>query len=505
MKRIVNFFTKENIIYTLFFIYMYIYFFANLLNDNNELIITKSIVIIFVIFLLMQLGAIILIRFLKKKKLPIEKLYLILAFSLLPFYLFAFPQGQIPDERDDYKRSLEISSFHLTSEFKGEKEGVGRELSTNIEKVFDENSTYEEAFSNFPLKLNEETKFYSFTNKALYAFTCYIPQTLGITLGKILNTSIIMQVYLGRFFNYLFFVLLAFFTIKYLPRKKELALFIFLLPITLQETVSLSPDAMIIGISSLFISLILHFKYTKIDILNKKQLLLLSLLAIFLSLCKIVYLPLCLLLFLLPNKCFKSKKHKYIYTILTIIIATVLNLFWLKISSLYLVTFHHRSNSTLQLRYILSNPFKYLLVLSNTLDTYFIYYLTTMVGSLLGPLNIETSTLMVVLSLIVLGYLIISKGKDKKYLLNIKEKIFVSFILLITVLLIFTSLYLQWTAPYSGIVEGIQGRYFLPLLLILSTIFMTKNIERNNYINHLASFIFVLNIMALSSIAISFI
>ena len=39
----------------------------------------------------------------------------------------------------------------------------------------------------------------------------------------------------------------------------------------------------------------------------------------------------------------------------------------------------------------------------------------------------------------------------------------VFFVLILTC----TSLYLQWTAPYASYISGIQGRYFLPLLLPL--------------------------------------
>ena len=35
------------------------------------------------------------------------------------------------------------------------------------------------------------------------------------------------------------------------------------------------------------------------------------------------------------------------------------------------------------------------------------------------------------------------------------------------VLLIFTSLYIQWTAVGAPVIDGVQGRYFLPILLLV--------------------------------------
>ena len=181
-------------------------------------------------------------------------------------------------------------------------------------------------------------------------------------------------------------------------------------------------------------------------------------------------------MFLLPNSCFKSKKHKYIYTIFIILIATILNLIWLDISSLYLNAFHHRSNSSLQLEYIISNPLKYLATFINTLDVYLINYLVTMVGGQLGPLNINTSAPIVILTLIILFYLIVSN--NKKCFLSIKERVFMIIIVLIVVALVFTSIYMQWNSVENKIIEGIQGRYFITLLLLLAGAFMSN--EKND-------------------------
>ena len=502
MEKIKKCLNLKNIIFIIVVIYMWLFFYTRILNDNNELIITTSTITLFVIFISIQVLFFLIYKNLFKKNVSINKIYLILAFSFLPFYLFAFPQDQIPDEINDYNRSLEISIGHLTSESRGES-GAGRELSTNIDKVFDSNSSYEDTLSVIDVGLNNKTKFYNFANKALYSFASYIPQTIGVTFGRLLNTSIMAQIYLGRVFNYLLFVILAYFSIKYLPFKKELALFIFLLPITMQEAVSLSPDAMTIGVSALFISMVLNFKLNKDKIISNKELLLLAILSIALALCKIVYLPLCLLLFLIPNSCFKSKKQRYVYIILTILITTIINLIWLSTSSVYLEAFHHRSNSSLQLEYILSNPLKFIATIINTLDTYMFNYLGTMVGSLLGPLNISTSMPIVICSLGILTNLVIYN--KKKFFLNSKEQLFVLFIVFSTILLIFTSLYLQWTSVGNSLVEGIQGRYFLPLLLAISSVFMSLKVKEMKYKNYLIAFIILANIMALIAVSTSFI
>ena len=147
MEKIKKYFNLRNIIILLFIIYMWIFFYTRILNDNNELIVTIPVIIIFSIFLFIQILFFFLYKYIKKKKLEISKIYVILAFCFLPFYLFVFPQSQIPDEIDDYNRSLEISMGYLISEYKGEKLGAGRELPTNIEKVFSNNAKYNDTLN----------------------------------------------------------------------------------------------------------------------------------------------------------------------------------------------------------------------------------------------------------------------------------------------------------------------------------------------------------------------
>ena len=48
--------------------------------------------------------------------------------------------------------------------------------------------------------------------------------------------------------------------------------------------------------------------------------------------------------------------------------------------------------------------------------------------------------------------------------------------------LIFASLYVQWTAYKNPIIDGIQGRYFIPLLMFLFIPLMSFNGPRINVV-----------------------
>lgn len=457
-----------------------------------------------IVVLVLEIGGFFFLRKWLRKQNKLEKIYLPIAIFFGILYLFAFPLSQLPDEEADYLRSLEVANFHATSDWEGK--AVGREFSTNIEKVYDAEN-YSDMLEDIDLKLNSETQFYAFSNKSLYAFVCYLPQAFGVGISSFFGASIVLQSLIGKIFNYAFFVLLIYLSIKYIPFKKMLIFFIALLPITMQEAVSLSPDAMTIAVSVALIAFILYLKNGTNQKMRKKHYVILSLLMVALSLCKIVYLPLCFLIFLIPKERFSSKKQKYLFCCLLSLAVVLLNLFWLKISSQYLVAFESRSNSSLQLQYILENPFRYLIVIFATIDAFSISYLGEMVGQTLGVFKVPTSSIMVIVSLGVLFYLISKHEKEvKKSVCTLKEKIFLLVMILGTVLLMFTSLYLQWTAVSSSTIDGIQGRYFIPLLLAISMFWMkTEEKDSKEENNSIITCSVMTNVMALISIFVTFI
>ena len=64
---------------------------------------------------------------------------------------------------------------------------------------------------------------------------------------RLFNAPIVFQMLLGKIFNFTFFVILTYLSIKYIPTKKGLLFCLCLLPITIQEAASLSADCMTIS------------------------------------------------------------------------------------------------------------------------------------------------------------------------------------------------------------------------------------------------------------------
>ena len=410
----------------------------------------------------------------------IHKIYLILVIFFGIFYIALFPPDGVPDDRSDYNRSLEVSEFHLVSEMRDVY--VGREHPNNITTFF-EPGTYKDMAKKMDLKLEGEKSFLNFANKALYAFLCYIPQAIGVFIGRIFNLPIIVQVILGKMCNFAMFVTLTYLSIKYIPNKKNLIMLVCLIPMTMQSAASLSPDCMIIALSIALVSFISWARVTK-KIFEKKHFIVLSLLLLFLSVCKIVYLPFCFLILLIPKECYKNMKNKMIYTISILLISIIISYIWLKICTpfLYSFTVYRGSNPEEQLKYILSNPFNYIKVLLKTVIRNSKIITEGMFGLYLGKYTITTSRFLAYFSWVLVIVLLIINNNRKFILKNI-EKIYVGLIIIGTTILMLTALYLQWTPVYEDGVGGIQGRYFIPLIPLLSLFLLSNHKEEKT--NHL--------------------
>lgn len=406
--------------------------------------------------------------FSKLKKLKMEQKFLIIVPILGILYLASFPFTAVPDEFNHATRAYEISNGYLTS--RNYKKIVGNKLDSSISKVFS-NKNYNELINNFKYKTTGKKVKYSFANTALYSPISYLPQSFGIFISRLLTNRILLQLYFGRIFNFLAFLVLMYYSIKLIPFKKSIMFLIGMLPVVFQEAISLSPDAFTISVVCFLISYVLYLKDGRRKV-NSKDIVILSLSSVVLSQLKIVYLPICLFIFLLPTDKFKSKKSKYI-TLVSIFFASVLaSLIWLKISSPYLKV---QSDSNQQLTYILTNMVRYFGICTSTFINLSREWMYDMFGRSLGYYTVIVPSFLIFGNIIyfIFETLIMENKRE-----NLKkwEKLFILLIIIVIIGLIFTSLYLQWTPYKADLVKGIQGRYFTPLLILIALVLSNKKL-----------------------------
>lgn len=462
---------KKNYLYIIFIILfsiINIYSIISTLNANN---ITYNNKLLALIILISYFIMIVFIIFLNKfNKIKEEKLFLYLAIPIGLIYMVLIPVGLVPDEHTHFARAYEISEFHLVSDINTNGVG-GRELPIEVNNnlMSEQSRDYKQYISNLTAKNSGKEDFISFTNTSLYSFICYLPQSIGILFGRIFQLPTLIDAYLGRVFNFALFILLIYLSIKLIPFMKKEILLLALLPMTMQEGISLSPDAMTIGCSFLLLSYVLYLKNDKEKKITNKEFALLSIISIVLSLCKIVYLPICLLLFLIPKEKFNSKKDKIIKIVGLAIFVIIINLIWIKVASRFLeYDIRPGVNTSDQITFILHYPIEYIKVMGSTTLHFGRYFVFSALGTNLELLDLLIAKKYLLINII---FTILLLFVDKNVKLEKKNKLMFVFISLSTILLIYTSIYLQWNPVGNSIIEGLQGRYFMPLLPLILLLF----------------------------------
>ena len=401
------------------------------------------------------------------------------------FFIVAMPVFKSHDEDAHWLRIYDISLGNfLTSTEHG---GLFQEGATNYpaavlpRAVYDivdksyEGSSFKEIFN---IKLNEEdTVIYAMPTTAIYAPIQYLPQAMGVAIARIFTNRPLVMAYVARLMNIIMSFTALYFAIKLMPFGKKILLVIISIPIALEGFTSLSPDAMTISFSFLFIAYVFHLAFEKKDEkITYKQVGIIAFIGCILALCKIVYLPIVGLVLLLPKTKFSSRKSQIIHITVIIAVAIIINLIWLSISTSYLAEYKE-GRPVNQLETLLSNPIEYLQMLIYSIDLNGAKYFLSMLGGEVG-LN-EYVNLNSIIPFVFFILSIIATFSNKEDRPNFsKYQIIILLLICIAVIgLIFTSLYLQWTKTECESIMGIQGRYFIPILPLILLLLSTLKIK----------------------------
>ena len=401
-------------------------------------------------------------KYLLKMEIKTEKAFLIIALIAGTILVFIIPPLATYDEHAHFWRAYEFANGVLDS---GTQELPDSIFDIVIDKetgiyYIEKNTSYEYVSQIMNESLNKDQK----SNHKVGATSgvsplSYSPQIIGVFLGNIINLKPVFIVYLGRITNLLAYIALIFISIKIIPgeKLKRIVLLISVLPMSLNLAASLSPDAVIISCSILAISYILYLRNDITKKLSIKNYLIFVVLVTIVSMCKIVYLPFIFLLLLLPKEKFKFKRIKIVYIIIAFLVFCSIYLLWQNFVSEN-NTIIIRISSTEQLHFTLSDIERDLITGINTIYKFSYEYYSTMIGGWNTP-NL------VVLIITLIMFVIVYGEDEKEYIINNKDKTVLFGIVLIAFVLIFVGLYIAWTRAAFTYVEGVQGRYFLPLIL----------------------------------------
>ncbi|MDB5257972.1 MAG: Protein of unknown function rane, partial [Chitinophagaceae bacterium] len=273
-----------------------------------------------------------------------DRFFMVCALLFGLIFIVITPPFQTPDEINHFYRAYQISEGTFIAVNKEYR--VGGELPASLvscSKPFRYLRRKEYTTTSWSairrqtnINLNkEETIFIDFPNTGMYSFVSYVPQAIGIFIFRSFNLPPIYIFYGGRLTALLFWIFSIVWAIRLLPFYKWLFTLLALLPMSVATNMSLSADVMTNVLAFLVIAYSLHLAYRS-PLVSRKQIALFVVLGILLALAKVVYLPLILLILLVPQNKFGSRRLYYGQLLTVFVISGVTALCWSAImKSLY--------------------------------------------------------------------------------------------------------------------------------------------------------------------------
>lgn len=399
-----------------------------------------------------------------------ETYFVALALFFGTISAFVVPQLSVNDEGAHLLRSYSITSGDIT----------GYECSYPSELI---NKVQDSSSSKYPVeyavKNSQEYLPYSCGSAGAYFPLMHLPQVIGVFIAKILYNSPSALVLLGRLANLLFFTIAMYFIIKKVVIGKWVFFVIGLLPATLHAAASLSYDTFNAVAIFAFVALLLNL-YLQKQPLNKKQILLLAALSIFVAASKTTNVVLLPLIFILPKKLFKNPllrlrwspaTNKILVTFGVLVLSALSIIIWQKLSGAIPTV----TSSTV----VDENPLYFLVVLYNTYINPFFGYNDILLRGTVGEFSSfkhHLPTFLVIVCYGLITFVLLADDRDSKKITrkNLSWLAVCTVVaLVVSILAITYGLYKIWATlpdrfgPHAYFADGVQGRYFTPLFVLL--------------------------------------
>jgi uncharacterized membrane protein len=306
-----------------------------------------------------------------------------------------------------------------------------------------------------------------------YSPVPYLPQAVVIGILRQLNAPPALMFYLARLAVLLTSVLLFRYAIKLVPFGKWLLAAVGLLPMQVNLNASLAADALTVSLCALLLATAVRIAASKSKPTGR-QWAACSGLALAVALCKTAYAPLVFVVFLIPlcGPFVGDRRSAWIKASAIVMAAVLVDVLWtLKTNSWYPVPGPDVSSHA-QLHVILHRPAWYVFrVFGLTFLTHFgDGILASFTGAFVAlNYSLPNWAQFVAIAMLVLSAALTDSAEERAAV-SIRRRYVApaAFVVgLATIFIIATGEYLTWTNVGATLIQGIQGRYFIPVALLL--------------------------------------
>jgi len=328
-----------------------------------------------------------------------------------------------------------------------------------------------------------------------------------ITLCRQLHINGVVTTYLARIPNTIFYCLMITLAWYLAPFAKTGFLALGLLPISIHIGTSLSYDSFTIALAFVLTALCLNIALSDKKA-GKYSLASLAIVCIIIAPMKSVYILLPLLVFIIPDDKFSSRKAAWIFRIAVILLSLLhygkYNLWAIKgiieqvfsaipgklsavpaavvteTATIAETTAKAATVSNFSISFVLSHPGVLFKLIVNTLFEKSTYYFETIIGGYLGYLNlseVKINSIIIIGFAVATAFAFIPEKTDKPGLKLYQRAI--PFIIASATLAALIVVCITWTPMDYDYIWGFQGRYLLPVLPSAFISLHPKKIQKN--------------------------
>lgn len=406
-------------------------------------------------------------------------------------FAILIPPFQSPDEFTHFTRAYEVSNLKKSHRYSQQgKDLAGSYLPKSIKATYDKTRLYR--YMNYPdvpqakkyflnqtktsLKISLEknnTIFYDTAASPAYVPFLYVPQAIGIKLLETAGAPVLIMLYATRFICLAIWILLGAYALNRIKTKNyRLALSgLLMLPMLISQAAVPGTDALLTGVTLLFFVEIYRL-YRNGRSLNLKYYTYLTGLLLVMVAAKPVYLAFGALL--LPLNLLRNRVGNTLAVSVGPALVGILYVAWAVLTKypgghIYVNSIDAaHAVPEAQLHYLIPNILNFVGPLFNTLFLGWGDPAIVSLGGVFGRLDTPLPMVFILLSFLLMFFAVFVGTKERTSTVS-KRKLFlvlaVSALYVVGVLL---SMYIISTPPQAKIITGVQGRYFLPIVLLFA-------------------------------------
>ena len=409
-------------------------------------------------------------------KLPLGVSYVIITIMLGIIYNYIMPPLGVPDERSHFFEAYELSSRMMLQEPYNEtgnllmrqQDYLAIKYLHNAASISEWNENFMQMGSEKMVPVTESS---TVSTRAPHA---YMASATGIMIGRMLGVNGPILLVMGRMFNLILLSIIVGTAIYLIPYGKYFIMVLGMLPEVIYLFASYSYDGLNFALCTLIVAWYLYI-CNRGEKIKLREIIILVIIILLMLPIKVVYIAFGGLVFLLPkDKIELSKKQIKWIVVLSIIgvlgfliVCVPIVLTNVNMSSVSLGRGYEEE--VISIGYIVNNKLQTLIIYLNTIFGNAESYLEAMFVEIVGVgryKNLDRFYMPNYLMALSIIFMLAGLADTESNFLKRWKRNICMGILVFTFLAILTSMFLACTTIGSGSIWGVQGRYFLPLMVL---------------------------------------